>query len=642
MKTSKITLLLTFLLILALSACSGGGNTANQTANTSPTEAPAEASPTEEPIPDIQKPALTIVGETETVSLTIDDLLAMDVTEGWAGTLSSTGAITPPQMFKGISISDLAELIGGLTEDFGINIIAKDGYSITMSYDQMTNGSFTAYDPGTGSEINYDGELIPVIAFERDGEPIPADGDGPLRVAILSEENDQITDGHWSVKWVTRLELRPVTADWSLHLEGVLTEEIDRVSFESCSAPGCHQSSWIDPAGNEWSGTPLYYFAGRVDGGNIHEDHSFDDDYAESGYAIELFAADGYNIAIESQQAMFNKAILLANHFNGEPLDEEYGPLRLVGEELDGQHMIGQVTQIVLSPNEGVTPPPASGDEAKVDLTLPEDIALKVLGAVRNPLQLESANLEALGMIENVTIEHPKKGPLTYSGLPLNTLLVLVGLSADATTVEAYAADGYSIAIPLADLQACANCLIVIEENGTLSIAMDGMAGSFWVGDLVVLNVVTTEIMAEEPEEPAAEDTSAKVENAVGTPSEATIPDDVTLEVSGSVSNAKTFTAADLNALGVVDLEIEHPKKGPTMYAGISINTILQAARISEDAATMVITASDGFSAEVPISDILACESCLVAIAEDDTLMMAMGGLESSVWVKDVVSLEIN
>ena len=639
MKTTKFYLILTLIALLLLSACGGGQNTQPQEATTPPTEEVVET-PTEEPTPEPSPIVLTITNDTESISLTMEELQAMDIVEGWAGTKSSTGTVTPPQLIKGVRMSDLADLVGGLTEDFGINIVAKDGYSITMSYDQMANGNFVTYDPGTGDEIEYDDVLIPVVAFERDGEPIPADEDGPLRNFILSEENDQVTDGHWSVKWVTNLDFRPVSADWSLYLEGVTTEEVDRVSFESCMASGCHQESWTDGDGNVWAGTPLYYFAGRVDGGNVHEDRSFDDNYAEAGYAIEIFAADGYNVAIDSTQAMFNKAILLANQYNGQDLDEEYGPLRLVGDDLEGGQMVGQVVQIVLNPNDGVTPPPAKGEEAEaVDLTLPEGIALKVVGAVRNSLQLETANLEALGIVENVTVEHPKKGPLSYSGLPINTLLTLAGIDAETTAIVAYAADGYSATIPLADIQSCENCLIVIEEDGTLSTAMDNMEGANWVGDLVVLQVITTELVEEEP---AAEDTDEETEAAIGTPSETTIPDGAALEVSGSVSEAMTFTAADLNALGVVDLEIEHPKNGPTMYAGVPVNAILQAAGVSEDAATMVITASDGYSVEVPLSDVLACENCLVALLEDGTLMMAMGGLESSTWVKDVVALAFN
>ncbi len=635
MKSALRYIAVLMLIAAVMTACAGAPN--NVEPNTA--ETPTEAEPTATPVPTVEPTeeeapvVLTVVGLEDTVSLTMADLQAMDVVEGYSGTISSTGTIVPPQYFKGVRMTDLADLVGGLTEDVGINIVAKDGYGITMSYDQITNGNFIVYNPGTGEEMDYDAELTPIVAFERDGAPIPDEEDGPLRAFVISEENDQIIDGHWSVKWTNTLEIRPVAADWILYLEGVLTEEIDRVSFESCSAPGCHQAVWTDGDGNEWSGVPLYYFAGRVDDGVVHEDRAFNEDYAEAGYSIELFAADGYNVSIDSAQAMFNSAILLANQFNGEPLDEDLFPLRLVGEELENKAMAGQITQIVLNPHEGVTPPSAEDGEV-LDLSLPEGTALKVMGAVRNELVLDMAQLEMLGVQENVSVEHSKKGTLTYTGVALNDILAFAGVDADATILVMYAADGYNAEIALADLAECTNCLIAFEDDGTLSTAMDGLSGGMWVGNLVALQVKTGAMAVEEEpvEEPAAEEETS----SAGTPSDATMPEGATLEVAGV-----TFTAADLDALGVVDVEMEHPKNGPTMYSGVLVTTVLEAAGVDTSATTLVITASDGYSAEVALSDVLACTNCLVAIGDDGTLAMAMGELPSGTWVKDVVTLEI-
>jgi hypothetical protein len=439
-------------------------------------------------------PVLEVVGPDRSVSLSMDDLQDMPVAEGWCGTISSSGKISPPMQIKGVSLIDLADLVGGLGADMGIKIVAKDGYSITMSYDQIISGNFITYDPGTGDEKEIDDQLVAVVGYERGGESIPEDDDGPLRIFILSDSNNQIVDGHWTVKWVEKLELKPLSEDWVLYLEGTVTEDLDRASFETCVAPGCHGSSWEDEEGNEWSGVPLYLLAGRVDDANVHEDRAYNDDYAVAGYDLEIFAADGYNVTIPSSQSNFNEDLIVAMLRNEELLDKDQFPLRLVGDELDKGQMVSQIAQIVIVPNEGVEVPSAEpvasepGVEPTVDLTLPEGAVLKIAGNLRNQLVLTLDNIRALGM-EEVEIEHPKKGAVTYEGIRLEVLLSLAGIKQDSTVLVMTAADGYSAEVPLQQVYDCENCLVALGEDGSLSMVMDGMDSGFWLKNVIHLMV---------------------------------------------------------------------------------------------------------------------------------------------------------
>ncbi len=634
MKTKFLALWILILIGVFLSACTSSPDDAStNNANTPSTEETTDAGETA----GENSVVLTVIGLDQTVTLTLDELIDLGTVEGWAGTISSTGEITPAQWIKGVRIADIAALVGGLSADVSVNLLAKDGYGITMSYDQIANGAFITYDPGTGEENSVEGDMIAVVAFERDGEAIPADEDGPLRIFVINQEtNNQVIDGHWSVKWIEKIELKPATTDWMLYLEGVVTQDLDRVSFESCSAPACHQAVWTDADGNEWSGVPLYYIAGRVDDSQPHGDRAFNLEYAEAGYTIELFAADGYNVSLDSSLAIFNNAILLANKINGESLDEKNFPLRLVGDGLEKKDMAGQITNIILNPKEGVIPPAEDSGEV-LDLSLPEGAVLKVVGAVRNPLVLTMDNLDLLGIQEDVTVEHPNKGALSYRGVFLKDLLAFVGLDAEASALVMHASDGYSVEAPLADVLACENCLIAINEDGTLSMAMEGMPGAMWVGNLVALQVKAGETSEAEP----GEDTAVEEEPAIGMPSDATFPEGAQLEVAGLVSAAKTFSAADLNALGVVDVQVEHPKKGPLDVSGILLNDLLEAAGLNAGALTLTIVASDGYSVDVALSDVLACAKCLVIIDEDGTLATVMEGLPTSTWVKDVIKLEV-
>jgi DMSO/TMAO reductase YedYZ molybdopterin-dependent catalytic subunit len=423
----------------------------------------------------------------------MEELEALSPTEGWGGTISSAGVITPPQRLKGVSITLLAELVGGLEPGMGVNVIAKDGYGMTMSYEQIVQGDYITYEPGTGEEVSVEGPLLSIVAFEREGGPISSDEDGPLRLFIVSENNDNLVDGHWTVKWVTQIRIKPMSEEWSLNLEGTITELMDRNSFESCSAPDCHQASWTDESGNEWGGVPLYYLAGRVDDEVRHEERAYNDAFAKAGYVLQLFAADGYNIGIESTRTDFNRQILVASTVNGEPLEDNHFPLRLVGDGLETNEMVGQIVQIIIKPGEGVAVPTSepSVDESieePVEMVLPEGAVLMIFGQVVNKLTLGLENLQVMNVIELET-EHPKSGLQTYQGVRLIDLLNLAGVDPDSTVLVITASDGYAAEANLGDVLDCADCLVALNEDGTLNMVMAGMDSSVWVKDVNFLEI---------------------------------------------------------------------------------------------------------------------------------------------------------
>jgi len=80
---------------------------------------------------------LEIVGIDGSIEeLTMSEVQAIDPVEGYAGIKSSTGKVIPPVMFKGVSLIQLAEMVGAMEEGVGISVVASDGYSITFSYNK--------------------------------------------------------------------------------------------------------------------------------------------------------------------------------------------------------------------------------------------------------------------------------------------------------------------------------------------------------------------------------------------------------------------------------------------------------------------------------------------------------------------------
>jgi len=412
----------------------------------------------------------TLTGTQGTLELTMADLQAMPATEGWGGLISSTGSITIPERLKGVSLADLAARVGGIDEGMGVTVTADDGYAMTLSYDQAVNGDFITYDPSTGEEIPPPGALHPIIAYARNGEPIPGE-EGPLRLWVVSDERNQIVDGHWIVKWVVAMEMKTMGEEWTLSLEGLTDEVMDRGTYDSCL--NCHGERWTDPDGATWTGVPLWMMAARLDGGEGHGEDPYDEALAEAGYALVVAAADGYTAEVGSALFDRNDRILLAGLLDGEALPAEYFPLRLIGEGLSGSQM---VTQVV-----GIT---ADIAEALTTTTAGAGAALRLTGDLAQPLNLTVAGLQAMAVVE-LTLEHPNKGEQAYTGVRLNGLLDLAGLAAGAATLTFIAADGYAAEAPLAEVRACADCLIAFDGEGGLRLAMPGFESSLWVKDVV-------------------------------------------------------------------------------------------------------------------------------------------------------------
>ena len=138
---------------------------------------------------------------------------------------------------------------------------------------------------------------------------------------------------------------------------------------------------------------------------------------------------------------------------------------------------------------------------------------------------------------------------------------------------------------------------------------------------------------AEGVEMPSAEVASTESDTQ---PETLVLPDGAALLVTGKVLNKLTLGLENLQAMNVVEVEVEHPKTGLQTYRGIVLKDLLNLAAVQPGEGMLVMTASDGFSAEIDIPTVMACDDCLVAIDEDGTLAMVMAGMETTYWVKDV------
>ena len=290
---------------------------------------------------------LTVKGEQGSRTFTMGQLQALPAYEGYAGIKSSTGTITPPSKYKGVPLASLADLVGGISQANGVTIVAKDGYGMTFSYHQIMEGAFTTYDPATGEEEPPDGKLTAIIAYQHDGEPIPAD-DGPLKLAVAEDTPGQVVDGHWAIKWLEQISVTKASAAWKVQLEGAVPGELTRASYVNCASPGCHGSGWVDAQGQRWEGVPLYLVAGLVDDGKKHDAGAYNARLAKKGYEIQIETTGGKVVTIDSRDIAGKDSIVLSSKVDGGELPDEYFPLRLVGPGLSEAQMPGGIARIVV------------------------------------------------------------------------------------------------------------------------------------------------------------------------------------------------------------------------------------------------------------------------------------------------------
>lgn len=473
------------ILILTLAACLSLGLAACGTAK--------PATPAATATPPASEIALELTGPNGSHTFTLDQLKALPVTEGWGGFKSSAGVITLPADFKGIALKDLVAALGGsFDSSTGVTLSAKDGYSMTFSNDQVMSGNFTVYDPATGAELSSHDPLTAILAYEQAGKPLDPEQDGTLRLEVVSVRNNQVVDGHWTEKWVTKMNVAPVSVAWKLKLHGALMQPVDRASFQSCASPSCHGSSWTDENGQNWQGVPLWLLVGQVDDANSHGTGAFNDTLADAGYQVDVVGADGTTVTLQSESIKRNGNILVAYLVNGADLPEKYFPLRLVGSGIQKDQMVGQIAMIVVHVPEADTPtiaPTAAPTSAATSLAPATPGSLVITGLVANPLTLSESALRALGPV-TISAEQPKVGTQSFIGVRLSTLLTVAQVQASAANLVMTASDGYSTEIDLATVNACTDCMIAFTATpGSFLSVMPGQPGNQWVKDLIKIEV---------------------------------------------------------------------------------------------------------------------------------------------------------
>ena len=145
------------------------------------------------------KVVLTLTFGNESFNYTLDGLMKMEGFTGSGGYIKKSGTIVGPNNYTGVRISMLLKDVPNLPQNFTMEAIASDGYTVNYTYDEV-KGYVAVYNE-SGNETGV-GSLTMIVAYKENGELLTESTGGPLRVAFVD-------DGAISS---SRLWIRSVTA----------------------------------------------------------------------------------------------------------------------------------------------------------------------------------------------------------------------------------------------------------------------------------------------------------------------------------------------------------------------------------------------------------------------------------------------
>ncbi|MDT8781650.1 MAG: hypothetical protein IAX22_03250 [Candidatus Bathyarchaeota archaeon] len=400
---------------------------------------------------ELPEMTLTVIGSNgEQKTLNKQDILALEAFTAKGGLKTSGGIISGVGTYTGVIITDLLNLVGGISSEQNLKVVTSDGYPMTYTYNQVVNGKdFTTYNPETGNPADSTQPLKLVITYALNGEAIRTDA-GPLRIGILGSEG-WITEGNLWAKRVIQLEVinpeptpsttptptasptsnptiqptssptatpNPTPTPWTVVIKGTNEVIMAQTTFESLVT----QNPATFTETTTWRGTALYQIAvwaqnnGVIDGSEL-----------ELGYVLKVIGSDGQSATFNNSRITNNQNIIVANTENDLALTETSFPLRLTGSELVGYEKIKAIEQIEILPIQEFTLTVVNSEGENVIL-FSNDLAKMT------SITYDGGSKKSTGTISNVG---------NYTGVKLIDICNLIGItSSNSVTVKA--SDGYT------------------------------------------------------------------------------------------------------------------------------------------------------------------------------------------------------
>jgi hypothetical protein len=241
------------------------------------------------------------------------------------GSYTTSAGTTYVHQYGGVKFGDFLQQFLVLENDTAVTMVAMDGYEMTYS----------------GEQILDDSSGLWLLAFKSDGEYMPVDP-GYVRTVKVGPSLPDI-EGHLSVRMIQKIVASGEEfKEFTLIMNGEMDSDIDRQTFESCAS--CHSTTvtYVDKKSgeeNSYTGVALWRLNAYSDD-ELYAPHkqdtsiiSYNEDAALEGYQVEIIAADGYSITLDSKELNFNQDVIIAMYKNDELLSEREWPLVIVWDK---------------------------------------------------------------------------------------------------------------------------------------------------------------------------------------------------------------------------------------------------------------------------------------------------------------------
>ncbi|MBN1138784.1 MAG: substrate-binding domain-containing protein [Anaerolineae bacterium] len=119
------------------------------------------------------------------------------------------------------------------------------------------------------------------------------------------------------------------------------------------------------------------------------------------------------------------------------------------------------------------------------------------------------------------------------------------------------------------------------------------------------------------------------------------VPADAALKVTGKVENEIGWTEAEVRAMDTIEAQSTNKQGETSTYTGVPITALLDLAGLQGDAATLVLVADDGSTAEVALAEVQACQDCIVSFRNQGGFSTVLPGFSGELQVKGVIEMQV-
>jgi len=194
---------------------------------------------------------------------------------------------------------------------------------------------------------------------------------------------------------------------------------------------------------------------------------------AEELASVTAVAGDGYAIEISRDEVEGGIVALKEDGKWIVQADPEHGPIRLVTPNTPGNRWVFQLSELQV--NEVASGP------------IPANAALKITGNVEGEIGWSADKLHSFDTMDT-DYEGKDGSTKTYTGIALNDLLAKATPASGASTVTLVADDGYSADLDLADVLACADCIVAFDDDSFRTV-MPGLSSKAQVKGIAEIQV---------------------------------------------------------------------------------------------------------------------------------------------------------